>query len=184
MILVSPDKEDFITRLPRLRDKGVQFLYLPVDAVDVIKIAKEVQKLGWSPTMMGGDNLLINALSQTEIDAAHHLENFFTTSLYSNNIEVTEFGRKATEVFRSLFKTRASVYPAAGFEGMSILQHGMNRCQNPANTDCINYMLHNETIDFEGIMGKITILQGGKAERPLIINRIRKNRLEFVVKVY
>ena len=48
---------------------------------------------------------------------------------------------------------------------------------------CINNMLHN-TVDFEGIMGNITIQSGGKALRPLVVNRIHKGELKFVVKVY
>jgi hypothetical protein len=44
-------------------------------------------------------------------------------------------------------------------------------------------MLHT-TDGFKEVMGRITIHEDGKVERPLIINRVRKGRETFMVKVH
>ncbi len=59
----------------------------------------------------------------------------------------------------------------------------MNRCAQPGDRECINAMIH-RTDSFEGIIGRISIHADGKVERPLIVNRIKDGRLQFVVKVY
>ncbi len=138
--------------------------------------------MDWAPEVMTGDGLLTNALAQYPEDV-HYLDEFLALDPFSHAIEKTPYGKKATKVFRALFETRNSTYPATGFEGMAILITAMNRCHNPAESECINASLHN-TVDFEGIMGRISISPNGKALRPLIINRIQGNKLEFVVKVY
>jgi len=40
------------------------------------------------------------------------------------------------------------------------------------------------TLDFEGIMGKISIGPNGKAARPLFINAIYGGKMKYIVKVY
>ena len=131
---------------------------------------------------MGGDGLLSRAFAQKS-DEVHYLEGFYVTDLYSSNMEMTPLGRKVTRVFRSKFDSRNSTFPAIGVEGMLILRHAINRCSDGSNKNCINARLHT-TIDFKALMGNITIQSSGKALRPLIVNRIRGDQLEFVVKVY
>jgi len=78
---------------------------------------------------------------------------------------------------------RNSTYPASAFDGFTLLMDAMNRCNDPTDSEGINSKIHN-TIDFEGLMGKITIRSDGKALRPFIVNRIKGERMDFVVKVY
>ena len=182
VILIASVPVDYHTVLSQLRDQGVQLLYMPMAAEDVLTVSRELGNIDWTPELMGGDSLLSNVLALQDKEA-HSLEGFLTIELYSSTIKETPYGKKADKTFRSLFKTRNSIHPAAGFEGMAILLDAMNRCNDPAESDCINNMLH-DTVDFEGIMGNITISSGGKAERPLIVNRIHGAKLDFVVKVY
>jgi branched-chain amino acid transport system substrate-binding protein len=182
VILVSSDPLDYTTVLSGLQQQGVQLLYIPVEAEDILAIARELRKINWSPQVMGGD-VMLDKVSALKDSGTQYLQDFLSIGLYSNNIEATPYGKKATKVFFSLFKTHNSIYPAAGFEGMAILFEAMNRCHDPAESECINDRLH-DTVDFEGIMGKITIKSNGKAERPLIVNRIDGNKMKFIVKVY
>jgi branched-chain amino acid transport system substrate-binding protein len=182
VILISSDPVDYNATLSRLRDQGVQLLYLPMVVEDVVTVSRELENMNWSPEVMVGDSLLSNVIAQQQTETPY-LDGFLTIEMYSSTIEATPYGKKASKVFRSLFKTRNSIHSGAGFEGMAILLDAMNRCHNPAESVCINDKLH-DTVDFKGIMGKITIHANGKAERPLILNRIHEDKLEFVVKVY
>lgn len=168
--------------LLRLREQDVQLLYLPLAAENVIGISKALQKMDWKPRVMGGDNLLNTVISQQQ-EGTRYLDGFLATDLYSDTEEVTPYGRRAGKAYRSLFGSTEIFFAPSGFEGMAILLNAMNRCPHPAKSKCINSRLH-YTVDFEGIMGNITIQENGKAKRPLIINRIRGGQMEFVVKVY
>lgn len=182
VISIGSESVDYDAILKHLREKKIQLLYVPVTAENVIAISKAAENLGWYPKAMGGDGLLDNVVSRHPKEVVH-LDGLLAIDLYSDTIATTSYAKKAGKVFRSLHGTQNSFNPASGFEGISILMHAMNRCQNPADSECINTMLHN-TVDFKGLMGNITIQPNGKALRPLIVNRIRGNQLEFVVKVY
>jgi len=182
VISVSPTTTDYREILLSLRDQDVQLLYLPMAVENVIEISKELQDIDWSPKVMGGDGLLTRAFAERG-DETQYLEDFFATDLYSNNMEMTVYGRKATKVFRSLFEGRNSTFPAIGVEGMAILLNAVNRCNKSSDKECINSKLHT-TVDFEGLLGNITIRSDGKALRALAVNRIQGKQLEFVVKVY
>ncbi len=174
---------DYGEILSRLREEDVQLLYLPMAVGNVVAISKELSKIKWKPRVMGGDGLLARAFAESPKDV-RLLEGFYAIDLYSNTMEKTPSGIAAAKVFRSLFKKRRkSTFPAIGFEGMGVLMNAMDRCYKSSDKHCLNRKLHN-TVDFEGLMGNITILANGKASRPLVVNRIRRGQLESVVKVY
>ena len=181
-IFISGKKYDYQAILSRLREQNVEFLYLPMAVENVLELSEELRKMNWTPEVMTGDGILSSALALQQ-GKPHQLDGFLTIELYSNTIKATAYGKQIRDVFRSLFETRNSTYPVIGFEGMAILMHAMNRCHDPAESECINSRLQN-TVDFEGYMGNITIQANGKTLRPLIVNRIQGNKLELVVKVY
>lgn len=182
VVSVSPATTSYVDIMLHLRDQDVQLLYLPMAVENVIAISKELQDIDWSPMVMGGDGLLTRAFAEKR-DETQYLEGFFATDLYSNNMEMTLYGRKVVTAFLSLFEERNSTFPAIGVEGMAILMNAVNRCKESSDKECINSKLHS-TVDFEGVLGNITIQPNGKALRALAVNRIREDRLEFVVKVY
>ncbi len=181
VVTIGAGKAAYDDILQRLRDQKVQLLYLPVATEHVIGIAKALQTMDWNPQVMGGDNFLNMVMAQQQEDF-HYLDGFLVTDLYSDIKEITPYGKRAAKAFRSLFNSNNTTLPASGFEGMAILLNAMNRCSAP-KSKCINTRLH-DTVEFEGIMGNISIRKNGKAERPLIINRIRGRQMDFVVKVY
>lgn len=182
IIPITAETTNYEEIVSHLQEEDIQLVYLPVQTKNVIEISRAMQKTGWKPQVMGSDALLTNALA-TNPEDTHLLDGFLTIGLYSNTLKVTSYWKKVGKVFRSRYDTRHSIYPAAGFEGTSLLMDAMNRCRNPAESECINTEIH-ATEDFEGLVGKVSILANGKAMRPLIVNRIRGNNLQLVVKVY
>ncbi len=168
--------------LSELRQQGVQLLYLPLDAQKVLLIAKTLHSMKWKPEVMVGDGLLNNAIAAHQKDI-RYLHGFLAIEAYSTSIATTPLGKKAAKTLAKHFGTRKSTYPAIGFEGMVILQSVMNHCYLSPGTECINDELHS-IVDFEGIMGQITIQPNGKILRSVIINRIQGDQLKLVVKVY
>ncbi len=186
VVSVSSTITDYGEILSRLRERNVQLLYLPMAVENVVEIRKKLSAIGWNPMGMGADGMLSRALAEKRADV-RYLEGLFATDLYSSTstIEVTPYGKKALKVYRSLFKVgkRQSTFPGVALEGMAITMNAINRCNDFSDKECINNKLHN-TVNFEGIMGNITIQSDGKAVRPLVVNRIQKGNLKFLVEVY
>jgi len=181
-VSLTQETDDYTNILKSIRNKKTELLYLPIRAKDTIQIVKALKKMGWKPEMMGSDGLLSTVLKQYKKESGL-LEGMLATDFYSASMPLTSYGEKAAKTFRSLFGGRATTYTVLGAEGYALLLNAMNRCNTPGNRACINRMIRN-TVDFTGIMGKISINSNGKALCPLVVNAIKDGRLEFIVKVY
>jgi len=181
-VSITQETDDYTNILESIRNKKTELLYLPIRAKDMIQIVKALKKMGWKPEVMGSDGLLSTVLKQHKEESGL-LEGILATDFYSALMPLTSYGEKATKTFNSLFDGRPTTYTALGAEGYALLLNAMNRCNTPGDRACINQMIHN-TIDFTGVMGKISIKSNGKALRPLVVNAIKDGQLEFIVKVY
>ena len=181
-VSLTQETDDYTNILKSIRNKKTELLYLPIRAKDIIQIIKALKKMSWKPEMMGSDGLLSTVLTQYKKESGL-LEGMLATDFYSNLMPLTFYGKKATKTFRSLFGGGGTTYTALGTEGYALLLNAMNRCKAPGNRACINRMIRN-TINFTGIMGKISIKSNGKALRPLVVNAIKDGQMEFIVKVY
>jgi|GEM_PF-269907 len=183
-VLVAPDV-DYRTKLEELRDKGAELLYLPVKAKEVITIVKAAGELNWYPESMGSDGLVATVISEYAEDTGL-LEGLYAIDLFAGNdilVERASFLNKIRKAYKARYKEKSTSYTGLGFEGYTIVQNSMNRCTDPGNRTCINRMLR-KTKNFEGLAGKVSINENGKASRPLIVNTIKDGELEFIVKVY
>jgi len=182
IIQLVDDTDDFKDILERLQKTKTQLLYLPVDPEDFIRISMALDEIGWAPERMGSDGLVANVLRQHP-EETNLLEGAIDIDLYAQDIQGTPLGKRAGKAYQKLFDKPGNSFTGIGAEGYAILQQSMNSCTRPGDGQCINSMIHNME-SFEGIMGRISIHADGKTERPLIINRIRNGRTQFMVKVY
>ncbi len=182
LIPITAGSNNYKEILERLRDQNVQLIYMPVAVDNVIAISKALKQIKWAPKTMTGDGTFAKLKNQLGKKLSL-VEGLFTIDLYSDNLQKSSFGEKAAKLYSSLFDINPTGYTMVGFEGSIILGEALDRCHDPADRACVNQMIR-LTKNFDGIVGKITIMSNGKAWRPLIVSRIRKNRTEFVVKVY
>ena len=159
-----------------------ELLYLPMNAPDVIRIVREVRNLDWQPKIMGSDGLISTILAQhqEEIDL---VDGMLTTDFFAHEMPLTAFGKKASDRYNETSNEIATAYVALAAEGYALLLDAMNRCNDPANRDCINRKIRS-TSNFEGIIGNIGIGPDGKAQRPLCISTLEGGRSKFLYKVY
>ncbi len=182
LISITAETTDYKEILERLRVQNVELIYMPVAADNIIAISKTLKQMKWAPKMMSADGSVTKLWHKLGRDFKL-IEGLFTIDFYANDLQGSSLGEKAQKLHSKLFKIKATTYTGIGFEGTVLLMDAMNRCQEPADSKCVNRMIR-LTKDFEGIMGKITITSSGKTLRPLIVSRIRNNQMEFVVKVY
>ena len=181
-ISLTEETLDLFKVIKSVRDNDPELLYLPISAKDVIRIIREVRKLGWKPKLMGSDGLISTMLAEhkEEIDL---VDGMLTTDFFAHGIPLTPFGKRVRVKYREEYKGTRTTYAALGTEGYAILLNAINRCSDPADRECINRQIRS-TINFTGLVGNITIGPDGKAQRPLCINAIHGGRSKFIFKVY
>lgn len=183
-ILVSDD-QNYRERLELLRGNGTRLLYLPVSAKTVIEIEAATRDMGWQPEIMASDGLLATVINEYP-DKTSRLDGIYAIDFFAYDDKArsdASFWEKIGKIYKSHSKDDATTYTALGAEGFMILTNALNRCEDLQDRSCINRALRN-TKNFHGIADKVSILENGKASRPLIVNAIRNGRLEFIVKVY
>ncbi|MFT5730687.1 MAG: branched-chain amino acid transport system substrate-binding protein [Desulforhopalus sp.] len=179
---VNNRNEELSSSLKSLQIQKINFLYVPLDAEHVITIARLLQQADYHPVMMGSDGLQAMILLQYP-EALSLVNGMLATDPYSSTISPTNYGKKIQSQFQKKFSTPGTVLAAQGAEGTAIVLSAINRCLEQSDRSCINQMLRS-TKDFVGFMGKISIDENGKAERPIFINTVDNSKLRSVVKVY
>jgi branched-chain amino acid transport system substrate-binding protein len=177
-VVLTEETGDLSEAIKSVNANTPELLYLTIIPKNVIRIIREVRKLGWNPQIMGSDGLISTMLSQhtEEVDL---VDGMLATDFFAHGMPLTPFGKKA----RDNFKGEPTVFAGLGIEAYAILLNAMDRCSDPENRECINTQIRS-TINFTGILGNITIGSNGKTQRPLIINSIKGGRSKFIVKVY
>lgn len=181
-ISITEETADFSNIVKRVHDRSPELLYLPIKVKDVLRVIREVRKLGWKPKMMGGDGLISTMISQhtEDIDL---VDGMLATDIMAHGMPLTSYGELVSKLYRDQYEATGTVYAALGAEAYAILLDVMNRCSDSADRACINLQIRS-TINFKGIIGNITIGSDGKARRPLCINSIQGGRSKFIFKVY
>lgn len=177
-IYLAQEGSDLSKTIESMHARAAELFYLPLHANDVLRIVREVRKLGWEPKMMGTDGLISNmiAMNKDEIDLA---EGMLATDVFAHGMPLTPFGRKVAKTHRG----RPTHFAGLGAEAYAVLLHAMNQCSDPEDRRCVNQQIRS-TDNFTGIVGKITISPNGKAHRPLCIDSIHNGLSKFIVKVY
>jgi branched-chain amino acid transport system substrate-binding protein len=181
-VSLTEETGDLSKVIKSVHDHTPKLLYLPISAKDLVRIIREVRKLTWKPKMMASDGLISTMLAQhnNEIDL---VDGMLATDFFAHGMPLTPFGKRARDKYREKYKSTPTVYAALGVEGYAILLNAMNRCNDPADRECINNQIRSTT-NFTGIIGNITIGPNGKAQRPLTINSIQGGRSKFIFKVH
>ncbi len=179
---ISSDQDDYIDILELIQEEGVNALYLPLEAKNILKINSAIDTVEWNPTIMLSDTFLSKVLLQHK-DSIHLINGMYVPGPYSTSFPSTKYGVKVNKIFEASFDAIATTGTGLACEGTSLLLAAIDRCEDSHDRECINNSLRN-TDDFIGIDGKIQIHENGKAERPIFINLIENGKLNFVVKVY
>ncbi len=179
---IKNDTTDFSKIVRGFREKGLDFLYLPLDANHVIQVEEVVSKMGWNPQVMVSDGLLGRIRLQHD-DKLHIVDGMLSMEVYSNSLPASEYGKKVRSTFKEEFNQIGTTFSGLGCEGTSVLLAAMDRCEDTSDRACINRMLRS-TDGFAGLFGKLYIGSNGKTERPVFINMIEDTDLKLVIKIY
>jgi len=179
---INSGTTDFTKIVRGFREKGLEFLYLPLDANHVVQIEELVSKMGWNPQVMVSDGLLgrIRLQHGEKLDI---VDGMLSPEVYSNSLPASEYGKKVRSTFKEEFNQIGTTFSGLGCEGTSVLLDAMDRCEDTSDRACINRTLRS-TDGFVGLFGKLYIGSNGKTERPVFINMIKDTDLKLVIKIY
>lgn len=181
-IAYHKNKQIFGTRLKALQDNEIRFVYAPIKAENIKNMAEKLIEIEYQPTLMGSDGqqavLVLNYPSVLK-----QVDGMLATNPYSSEDNFTTFGREIKDLFSNSFDSEGTAIAALGAEGTSILVSAISRCGEQVTGKCVHSKLRSVT-DFVGLQSKVTINRNGKAERPVFITRLEKNKLRRIVKVY
>lgn len=180
--LSSLEDSDYDEVLKRFQNNEIEFIYLPVEVGNVITFEQASIKNNYHPQVMVSDGVLSLMILNYESDL-NLLNNMLATDIFTTKSPRTEFGRWANKRFHDLFDATATTITALGCEGMNIVLTAAAKCGGSnADKECINRALRGGH-EFIGIFGPFVINHAGKAQRPVYINRIKRGKLSFLLKV-
>lgn len=181
-ITLNGKNDDYTAIAERLQRIGVEFLYLPLDAEQIISIEQAAREIDWHPQKMVTDNLLSRMIVQFS-DKLSYVQGVLATDIYSSDLPMTDYGKRVGKIFKNSFDVPGTTFAGLGCESTSLVMAAMERCEDTASRSCINTMLRSR-IPFTGLFGIIRINPDGRTERPVFINIIEGTDMQSVVKIY
>lgn len=178
---ISARQQDYNKILNQLQKNKVEFIYLPMEGRHVASFAQSVREIGFKPQSMVSDGVLSQMMLEYK-DNPNLLEGMLATDIYTNEVPLSEFGKSVSIKFKKLFDTPATTITALGCEGAHVVLTALQNCGRDPQSECVNRMIRSGN-DFEGILDSFFIGLDGKAQRPVYINKIRNQRLRFLLKV-
>lgn len=181
--LVLPDKTmDLREPLANLQREDVQVLYVPTRAGLLLHVAGSLREMGWQPVIMTSDGLLSEIMLKHQ-DKLGLIDGIMATDMHSSLLLKTTYGEDISGLFLEQEREYGSTFTILGSEGASILVQALDRCRPPYEPQDVQRQLR-MTRSFEGFSGPLSIGRDGKAIRPVYVNTMRGQKLEFMVKVY
>lgn len=181
-VILSAGGNDYEEIFSRLGESSSSFLYLPLNADQVMAVEAASRSLFSKPQIMVSDGVLSLVILKFEGDTKL-LNGILAVDVYSSRQRKTGYGRRIESIFEHSFKQPTTTISALGCEGTSLMIAAMGRCGDSGDRECINDNLRGNMV-FEGFFGKIRVGRNGEVERPVFINLVSDGEMENLVKIY
>jgi branched-chain amino acid transport system substrate-binding protein len=166
--------------LELLRNEKTDVLYMTQNINNVFEVLKEVKKMNWDVIMMSRDGLLSRIKSKHK-EMIRLADGLLTTDHFSNSMPLSDLGTEIVEKYIDNIDGVTNFAALSG-EGYLLLKHSLEQCADTFEKECINANMRNVD-QFKGFTGDFDISKGN-AMRPVIISRIKKGKMIFIVKIY
>ena len=169
-IRISSGDKDFKAVVSQIKKINPDFMFLPIYHPEASMFARQSKQLGLDKPMFSGDGVA----NQTFIDLGGDAVEGY---MFTDSFDYTNPPSKASADFVAFHKketgtNRVNSFTALGADTYNVLLAAMNRCEDPTDSICINKEIKN-TVDFDGVSGKISIDKEGNSSRSAIIKVIK-----------
>lgn len=164
---------DFSAQLTSIKSKNPDGVFVPGYYSEVGLIARQSRKLGLTVPLMGGDGWDSPSLQEIGGDA---LNGSFFSNHYAADDPNPVIQQFVSE-YKARFKNTPDGLAALGFDAANVLFEAIRRgnsTEGPKLRDAIN-----QTKDFQGVTGKITINKDRNADKPAVVLEIKGGKFLY-----
>src|SRR5262245_3347509 len=169
----SAGDTDFSAQLTSIKSRNPQAIYVPGYYTEVGLIARQVKKLGFNATLMGGDGWDSPKL----IDIGGEAMN---GNYYSNHFSVDDPSPKIQK-FVADYKARFGGVPdnlaGLGYDSANVLFDAIRRADSTDPAKLRDALA--QTKNFAGVTGTITLDQDRNAVKPAVVLQVQNGKLEY-----
>ena len=154
-------------------------IYAPIYYTAMVPIARQAKAAGVKGDMfVGGDGWDADTLLA---DAGDELEGAFFTNHYAPDVPWPN-SKQFVAKYKERFKREPTSLAAMGYDAARVLADAMGRAKEDT-PDSIRQAIQ-ETRDFQGATGTITIDEKRNADKPLVIVQIKNKKFTYHSTVY
>jgi branched-chain amino acid transport system substrate-binding protein len=164
---------DFSAQLTSIKSKNPEGVFVPGYYSEVGLIARQAKKLGLTVPLMGGDGWDSPKLQEIGGIA---LNGSYFSNHYAADDPSPVIQQFVTE-YRTRFKQTPDGLAALGYDAANVLFDSIRRSnstEGPKLRDAIN-----QTKDFQGVTGKITINKDRNADKPAVVLEIKDGKFVY-----
>ncbi len=168
---------DFKGQLTDIKGKKPDVIFVPGYYNEVGLIARQARELGIKQPLLGGDGWESEALFKIAgkaIDGSYYSNHFAPDTKDPH-------AQKFLKGYKARYGVAADAMAALGYDALYVLADAMKRAKSLAKDD-IRDAIQN-TKDFPGITGRITINEERNAVKPAVVLRTENNAAKFFTSV-
>lgn len=165
---------NFTTFINELRDATVDVIYAPIYYTALVPISRKAKAAGIKGEMfVGGDGWHAESLLESageEMEGAYFTTHFTADAPWPN-------AKSFVERYKERYKRDPTALGAMGYDAAKVLADAIRRSK--ADTpDAIRAAIQ-ETKDFQGATGSITINAERNADKPIVISQVKGKRFTY-----
>ncbi|APR84018.1 Branched-chain amino acid ABC transporter, amino acid-binding protein [Minicystis rosea] len=170
---------NFTTYLNEIKDNKPDIIYAPIYYNQMTLIARQGKAAGIKgDQFLGGDGWDANEILN---DAGEELEGAYFTNFYAPDVPWPN-SQAFREAYTTRFKHDPSSLAAMGYDAAKVLADAIKRAKDDA-PDSIRQAIQ-ETKDFAGATGNITIDGARNADKPVVVVQIKGKKFTYFSTVH
>jgi branched-chain amino acid transport system substrate-binding protein len=169
---------NFTTYITELKAANPDLIYAPIYYTKMVPIARQAKAAGVKGEMfVGGDGWDAEDLLK---DAGEEMEGAYFTNHYAPDVP-WEKSKVFVVKYKERFKRDPSSLAAQGYDSAKVLADAIGRAKGDTPDDIRQAI--QETKDFQGATGTITIDANRNADKPLVIVKIKEKKFTYYATV-
>jgi branched-chain amino acid transport system substrate-binding protein len=169
---------DFTPQLSRIKATKPDIIYAPIYYTECALVAKQARDMGLNVPILAGDGVQAPELIQLGGKA---VEDVYFTAHFHKAMITTERGRKFMESFEKETGKELDAFSAMAADAYFIIIDAIKRAGS-SDPQKIRDALAS-TKDFQGVTGEITLKPDGNPIKPMVINKVKDGKFEYVTTV-
>lgn len=173
---INSGDKDFKAIVSQIASLNPDLVYAPFYYQEASMLIRQARQIGVKSLFASGDGVAQNTFIELAGQAG---EGYLSTDVFDSSNPPTQNSKNFIEAYNKEKKTTdIPGFTTLGADAYFLLVDAMNRCENPADSICINEKIK-QTSNFEGVSGYINIDSKGNAIRSLVVKEIKDGKFAY-----